>query len=213
MREAIINLSDEEIEEMGYTDLVSLCREAGIRSIELLEDDGRGGVAQVELEDRLDEDRLDIIDCVDDWQFVSEKGELYVYILEVRALEMPEDAGEDHDELIGACDPTVTDHGLLLSLVGSQETIRDMLRNFEQAGVTPDLHKLGEYDGGQQTLDALTDRQLEVIQTAYNNGFYDVPREASTEDIAAELDIDAATVSEHLQRAERNLLSQQLIAQ
>lgn len=210
MREAIINLSDEEIEAMGYGELVSLCRGAGVRNLELLEDDGTGGVSQIEVENRFDEDRLDEIDSVEDWEFVSEKEDTYIYLLEVTALEMPENAAVDHEDLVGMCDPTVSDRGMLLSLVGSQESIRDMLRNFEEAGVVPDLHRLGEYDGGQRTLDALTDRQLEIVQTAYDMGFYEVPREASIEDVAHELGIESGTVSEHLQRAERNLLSQQL---
>jgi predicted DNA binding protein len=49
-----------------------------------------------------------------------------------------------------------------------------------------------------------------VLETAYDLGFYEVPRQASTEDVAGELDIDPATASEHLQRAERNLLTSQL---
>lgn len=213
MREGIISLSDEEIEAMGFGELVSLCREAGIRNIELLEDDGTGNVSQIEVESQLDEDRLDTIDSVEDWEFVTEKEDTYLYILEVRALEMPESAAIDHEDLVGMCDPTVSDRGMLLSLVGSQEAIRDMLRNFEATGVTPDLHKLGEYEGGQRTLDALTDRQLEIIQTAYDMGFYEVPRETSVEEIADEIGIESGTVAEHLQRAERNLLSQQLMAQ
>lgn len=88
-----------------------------------------------------------------------------------------------------------------------------MLRNFRQAEVDPDLHKLGDYEGGQRTLDALTDRQLEILQPAYDRRFYEVPREASIEDIADGIGLDDGAVSEHLQRAERNLLSQQLMAQ
>ncbi len=212
MREAIINLSDEEIEAMGYGELVSQCREAHIRDIELLEDDGRGGVTQIEVEKRLDEDQLDSIDSVDDWEFLTEKEDTYLYLLEVRALEMPESASVDHDDLVGVCDPTVSDRGMLLSLVGSQQSIRTMLRNFQEAGITPDLQRLSEYEGGQRTLDTLTDRQLEVLQTAYDMGFYEVPRKTSIDEIADEIGLDGGTVSEHLQRAERNLLSQQLTA-
>lgn len=213
MREAIITLTDEEIEAMGYGELVSLVREAGVRDLELLEDEGRGGVSQIEVENRLDEDRLDSIDSVEDWEFITEKEDTYLYLLDVTALEMPESASVDHDDLVGVCDPTVSDRGMLLSLVGSQEAIRTMLRNFEEAGVSPDLHRLGEYEGGQRTLDALTDRQLEILRTAYDMGFYEVPREASTKDIAEAVGLDGGTVSEHLQRAERNLLSQQFAVQ
>lgn len=213
MREAIINLTDEQIEAMGFGELVTLCREAGVRDLELLEDEGTGSVPQIEVEQRLDEDRLDSIDSVEDWEFLGERDETYLYLLEVTALEMPETAAVDHEDLVGMCDPTVSDRGMLLSLVGSQEAIREMLRNFEAAGVAPNLHRLGEYEGGQRTLDALTDRQLEILQTAYDMGFYEVPREASIAEIADEVGLDDGTVSEHLQRAERNLLSQQLLAQ
>ena len=213
MREAIINLTDEESEAMGYGELVSLVREAGVRDLELLEDDGRGGVSQIEVENRFDEDRLESIDSVEDWELITETEDTYLYLLEVTALGMPESASVDHDELVGMCDPTVGDRGMVLSLVGSQESIRTMLRNFEEAGVVPDLHRLGEYEGGQRTLDALTDRQLEVLQTAYDMGFYEVPREATIDDIADEIGLNGGTVSEHLQRAERNILTQQLVVQ
>ncbi|MFT4946361.1 MAG: putative DNA binding protein [Natronomonas sp.] len=55
--------------------------------------------------------------------------------------------------------------------------------------------------------DGLTDRQFEVIRTAYAAGYYEWPREATGEEIAAELGISSATFSEHVHAAERNLLT------
>lgn len=212
MREAIISLSDEELETIGFGDLVSLCRQAGLRGVELLEDDRIQSIPQIEVENQLNADRLDSIDCVESWELVRETQDTYLYILELKALEMPESIAQDHDELVGMCDPTVSDRGLLLSLVGSQETIRNVIRHFEQAGAVPSLEKLGEYERGTRKLDALTKRQYEVLQTAYEMGFYEVPKEASVDDVAAEIGLDGATVSEHLQRAERNIFSQQFTA-
>jgi predicted DNA binding protein len=68
------------------------------------------------------------------------------------------------------------------------------------------LEKLRDYRIQETPLDALTDRQQEVLQVAYDLGYYDVPRRSSTAEIASELDVDDSTVAEHLQRAERNLL-------
>lgn len=113
-----------------------------------MEDEGTRSVPQIEVENRLDEDRLNTIDCVERWGLVSEKLDAHVSVIEVKALETPESTADDHDDLVGMCDPTVGDRGMLLSLVGSQETIRNVLRNFEEAGVVPDLHKPGEYGGG-----------------------------------------------------------------
>lgn len=53
----------------------------------------------------------------------------------------------------------------------------------------------------------LTDRQLDVVETAFEMGYYDWPRQCTGEDVAAELDIASATFSEHVRTAERKLLA------
>ncbi|WP_339102446.1 helix-turn-helix domain-containing protein [Haloterrigena salinisoli] len=210
MREAIVTLSDAALEAMGFEGLVALLREAGIRDIEMLEDHGTTCVPQIDVANRLDPEGLEALECVDDWELLAETGTGYRYLLELSAAELPADATEDHDALLGNCETSVTDRGVLISLVGSQAAIREMLRNYEAAGAVPDLCKLAEYDGEANPLESLTDRQREVIETAYEMGFYEVPRRASTAEIAGELGLEDATVSEHLQRAERNLLTTQL---
>jgi hypothetical protein len=66
------------------------------------------------------------------------------------------------------------------------------------------------FSGGtyQQLLSTrLTEKQREVIQTAFEAGYYDWPREATGEEVAAELDIASATFSEQIHAAERKLLA------
>jgi hypothetical protein len=53
----------------------------------------------------------------------------------------------------------------------------------------------------------LTDRQREVIETAFEAGYYDWPREATGQEVAADLGISSATFSEHVHAAERKLLT------
>lgn len=52
----------------------------------------------------------------------------------------------------------------------------------------------------------LTDRQIEVLQTAYLSGFFDWPRQTTGEGVAEMLDITQPTVNRHLRVAERKLL-------
>jgi len=54
---------------------------------------------------------------------------------------------------------------------------------------------------------ALTDRQRQVIETAYHAGFFGWPREASAEEVAESLEIAPPTFHEHLRRAEEKLLA------
>ena len=213
MREAIVTMSDEALEEMGLGDLVAYTRDAGIRELEELDCHGNGGVMQLEVEEKLDGERLSAFNAVSQWEFVTEKEHTYLYLVEIVAPDLTDEIADYGDELIGTCDPSMTEHGATMELVGPQQTISKALQEYEAAGISPELEKLGDYDGTETDLDALTERQREIVHTAYEMGFYEVPREVSTEEVAAELDLDASTVAEHLQRAERNLLSQKFGAQ
>ena len=52
----------------------------------------------------------------------------------------------------------------------------------------------------------LSPRRREVLETAQKMGYYDTPRRTSQRELADYLDIRQATVAEHLQRAERDLI-------
>ncbi|MFB6220470.1 MAG: helix-turn-helix domain-containing protein [Halolamina sp.] len=51
----------------------------------------------------------------------------------------------------------------------------------------------------------LTDRQLEVLRTAYERGYFDQPRDANATELAEELGISRSTFTEHLVAAQRKL--------
>ena len=207
MREALVSICDADFDALGIGELVGLCRDAGIGEFDELVCHGTGGVVQVEVEERVDEDRLDALEYVPEWERVPSAGDRELYVVAFEAPTLSPEVAESMDNLIGTCDPEMGDHGATLSLVGSQDAIARTINGYENDGVTPELRKLGGYEGEPRPLDQLTDRQREVIQTAYDMGYYEVPREVSTDDVAAEFDLDPSTVAEHLQRAERNLLS------
>jgi len=210
MREANVSVDDSAFEAMGIEELIALGREAEIQSFEELACHGTGAIVQVEVETRYDEERLAALDCVDQWERVSETDDGHLYVIAFTAPNLPESLAEEAEDLIGTCDPELGEREATMSLVGPQETISTTIREYEAAGVSPALEKLGSYDGRGQPLDVLTDRQREVMQTAFDMGYYEVPREVSTEEIAGTLELDPSTVAEHLQRAERNVLSQLL---
>jgi PAS domain S-box-containing protein len=57
-------------------------------------------------------------------------------------------------------------------------------------------------------LDALTDRQREVLRTAYFAGFFEWPRESTGEEIADLLGVSQPTVNRHLRIGQRRLVAQ-----
>lgn len=56
----------------------------------------------------------------------------------------------------------------------------------------------------------LTDRQLEVLQTAYDSGYFERPKRANATELAAELGISQSTFTEHLVTAQRKIFDEVL---
>ncbi|MDS0477196.1 helix-turn-helix domain-containing protein [Natrinema sp. 1APR25-10V2] len=70
------------------------------------------------------------------------------------------------------------------------------------------LHRLTRDGESEPPGDGLTDRQHEALRIAYELGYFDIPRRASLEDVAAELEISASSVSERLRRAQTQLIEE-----
>jgi hypothetical protein len=209
-RVATVTISDANLDAIGIRELVSSWRRADIRAFEVLAGDRRGAVVQIEVVDRLVEERLTAVDAVSRWEHVATTGDRERYVLEVTVPAFSPGLADSDGGLFGTIDVSVTAHGLAVTLVGTHAAIGDVVDDYERLGLAPDLRSLVPYEGPDRSLDVLTERQREVVRTAYELGYYEVPRETTTEDVASELGVDASTVTEHLQRAERNLLGRYL---
>lgn len=55
-------------------------------------------------------------------------------------------------------------------------------------------------------LPSLTPRQRDVLRAAHDAGYYRIPRDVTTEDLATQFGLDRRTVEEHLRRAENKIL-------
>ena len=56
--------------------------------------------------------------------------------------------------------------------------------------------------------DGLTDPQREALRTAYEMGYFEYPRDANASEVAAALDIQRSTFTEHLNAAQSKLLDE-----
>jgi predicted DNA binding protein len=117
-------------------------------------------------------------------------------------------------------DITITDATLEITfLVDDTETLRTVIDDLRGTAETVTLRRLVESCERPQSReptvldrDALTDRQREVLETAYEMGYFRKPRAARAGDVAQELDISTTTFTEHLAAAQRKLLGDVLKA-
>lgn len=203
MRQAVFSVDDEMLAEFGF----SVFRDAELLDIDILSCEGSRGVSRIHAAEQPDERRLDELDTVRWWERVSSEEQEYVYVVEIDVAKSLDAMDIDADGILRAEQVTVHERGIAFEQVGSHEQIGDMVADLEAAGFDITLQKLQSYRIEETPIDALTDRQREVLEVAYELGYYDVPRSSSTTEIATELGVDDSTVSEHLQRAEHNLLA------
>lgn len=89
----------------------------------------------------------------------------------------------------------------------------DELREFWQRNAPFRLRKLtpvgddaDDRFGADPDEDGLTDAQRTALRTAHRLGYFEIPRTATLDDVAAELDISASSCSERLRRAQTHLV-------
>jgi DNA-binding NarL/FixJ family response regulator len=99
--------------------------------------------------------------------------------------------------------PTSTDVREFLSLFGDPDADVDLV---SRRTVTRSVETRA--DLLSSLFDPLTDRQLEVLATAYRAGYFEWPRANTGEDVAAMLDVSQPTVNRHLRNALRRLLDE-----
>lgn len=95
---------------------------------------------------------------------------------------------------------------LRVTEVGPQQALERLVA-IDPEGVSLDIERVQQYSPFRDHLFAsLTDRQQEVLVTAYEQGYFGSPRAATHEDIAAELGCSAPTVGHHLQAIQARLV-------
>lgn len=202
MRQAVLSVDHETLAEFGF----AVFQDAGLLDVEILSCEGPRGVSRIHVEEQPDERRLDDLETIEWWEHVSDEGAEHVYLVEMNVAERLATIGVDADGVLRAERAEVHERGFSIDQAGSQEQLSDMFADMKAAGFDISLEKLRDYRVQETHLDTLTDRQHEVLEVAYELGYYDVPRGSSTAEVAAELGVDGSTVAEHLQRAEHNLL-------
>lgn len=128
-------------------------------------------------------------------------------------------ADPDPDSPMGRLFDALTSEGLIVvkpvryadgsvhaTWVGEPAVLQAAIEALPDA-VEVEIEAIGGMSGaGTSILDALSARQREALEAAIAVGYYEQPRAATHEDVAAELGCAPSTASEHLLKAESKLV-------
>ncbi len=102
----------------------------------------------------------------------------------------------------------VKDGKAKLTFLGSTKQVNASLKILEDTGVHYRVISLTDAQFPPHSpLSRLTEKQRQVLTTAYALGYYDVPKKVTIVQLAERLDLARSTVDVQLRRAERRLLN------
>ncbi|WP_227380772.1 bacterio-opsin activator domain-containing protein [Haladaptatus halobius] len=117
----------------------------------------------------------------------------------------------------------VEEEGTVLAAMGNKEkwNLRTLFPNrnslsrtykyCDEHGLSMEIINIYQLEDGRQGRFGLTDDQQTALTLAYDHGYYSIPREATTEDLAEELNVTHQAVSERLRRGHENMIENGLI--
>ena len=136
------------------------------------------------------------------------EGAFYVYVRDATTPSLREMFGSITEGALVVVPPIVyhDDGWVTVSLFGPDELLQTAIDGIPDP-VEVRVEAVTGLGATRPAVDSgLTDRQREAVDAALEAGYYDVPRTASHEDVAAELDCAPSTAAEHLRKAEAAVL-------
>jgi len=152
------------------------------------------------------EQTIDEVPEVEEWTTTAAEEGFYVYVrTRLRPREQQYHQALDRDAVLVV--PPVelrSDRTVRQTMVGHSDALSAALEALPDT-VDVEVLRTGTYDRSSGA--RVSERQLEALATAWDAGYYEVPREGDIKTVAGELDCASSTASDLLRRAERRVVA------
>jgi len=209
MRRVVLELPEQEIKKLGdYT--AELSRE--VESLEVMHHlrHGREGSAIIcKIRPKATtKDMSDLGFRFKKFEVLSEeKDGLIVYLEAETAPLSPE--GSNPPKVLLNFPFEVRGGHRLVTFIGDAAELKKLFQWLEDRGVQFDI--LSNSDARfspDSVLNSLTEKQRNILTSAYANGYYSTPRKVTLDALARAQNLNKSTLAEHLLKAENRLISQ-----
>jgi len=103
------------------------------------------------------------------------------------------------------------DGKIRIVVLGETGELRKLLRQMTEDGIEYKVLDVSDARFEPNSpISMLTPTQRKTLLTAFDGGYYDLPRKIDSSRIAGKLGLDKSTVAEHLRKAERTLMNQMI---
>lgn len=209
MRELRLQLGWRAFSLLGVEELLSRLGEPDRVRFRSLSCRGASGTSMLVVDEPVDTSGIKELHYVDSFELVGHGPNRYEYLLRMEMPRCQNVLEEQEGEFYVDGPIHLDDDGLTFTAIATQEALDrldTMFGGVDGLDSHLEILHIGTYTGRDGGTEVLTERQREVLSTAVERDYFDVPRGVTAEELAAEFDLDKSTVLEHIRRGERNLL-------
>jgi predicted DNA binding protein len=129
----------------------------------------------------------------------------------IRYTEPEESKGQFQESDLGLIHTTpmiISPEKFTISMMGEQKNLADFVEIMRNVGT---IRKMAFRKAAYQKADilaVLTDKQREVMVTAFQNGYYDYPKKISSKQLCQKVNISKPTLLQHMRKAEGRILNE-----
>lgn len=198
--EKIMKLQAQMLDKIESLELVELLRVDFEKGIKL-------GVMQANVKEGYVIEDVELPDHVEYLNQLKSDGNKYICIVKVKVPKEFRKMMRDFKlDLIWTTPSMISMDKFIISCIGEEEELRKFLELIKGVGTIKNISfKKAAYQE-HDILSTLTDKQREIIIAAKQNGYYDMPRKISSEELSKKVGISRATLLEHLRKAEVRLM-------
>jgi predicted DNA binding protein len=209
MRKAIIEFAPDNMikklqgsmfESMESMELIELLRIDFEKGIKL-------GLMQITVKEGFALEDVELPENVEISNVLKSEGNKYICIVKVQVPKEFKKMMKDFNlDLIWTSPSYISTDRTIISCIGEDEDLRKFMDLIKNLGPISNVSfKKAAYQE-HDILSVLTEKQREIIIAAKKNGYYDMPRKISSEELSKKVGISKATLLEHLRKAEVRLM-------
>lgn len=133
---------------------------------------------------------------------VSEGIQIYTHLNPLQWTKDLHTAVREHDIILNwPIEPTVAS-SLQVTILGPESELQDTIGGLSSKWDIS-IIRTGDYQSFSRASEpSLTAHQRKILTVAYNEGYYDVPKTTTQQELSAKLDLSTGTVAEHLRKIE-----------